>query len=186
MKRAIYVAAALLLSLAVAPAAMGHGDEVKTTPKKGASVNAVPAEVTVSLSEDPTRDAVLRVRDGCDRNVVSDVSVSGDSIVATISDAEPGKWSATWRAISSVDGHDTDGNFSFTVDGKRDCSRDEPVDDAAAEDGSDGNASVQAGAPSNGDGAAAEDSASFPIVPVAIGAAALIAIAFVVRTAGAR
>lgn len=189
MKRAVLFTAALFLLSAVAPSAFAHGDEVKTTPKKGSRVNAIPAEVTVSLSEDPTNEAVLKIRDGCGNNAVADVTVSGDSIVAAIGDAQPGKWTASWRAISSVDGHATDGDFAFTVAGKKDCSPDEPSEESEG-DTSQGDASssnVQAGGSSNGDGPApADEGSSFPVVPVVVGAGALIGLAFIARSAGAR
>ncbi|MGH2788791.1 MAG: copper resistance CopC family protein [Actinomycetota bacterium] len=179
---AIGAAACLLGS--VAPA-WGHGREVVTVPKRDAVLRKSPALVTVTLSEAPTKDAVLKVTDGCNRELVGHLVVSGETVAVHLKRGQPGKYRARWRVISTVDGHPSDGSFSFTVKGVRDCSTDdegngngtdEPDPDATAPGGG-------AAPPPAEDGG---DDSGFPVVPVGLGALGVIGIALVARFAGSR
>jgi copper resistance protein C len=151
--------------------ALGHGEKQTTNPKENATVGSPPGSVSVTLTEPPTRQSVLEVLDGCRRDVVGDVSVNGRTIRAAIGKAEPGRWRASFEAVSAIDGHPTRDEWTFTVRGKRDCS------------GSGGEATGGDGSPEGGSAVPPEQDggAEFPVVPVALGAAGLIGLALVVR-----
>lgn len=167
--------AAFLLVLAAAGPAAAHGEKVRTDPPDGAGVKTAPGRVSVTLSEAPTPQAKLQLTDGCGRQVARSVAVRGADIVASVSNAQPGRWRASFRAISSVDGHESEGSWTFRVAGDRDCSQDDTSGDDVPED----NDETEAG----GDTAPLTRSteSGFPVVPVAIGAAILLLAAFLVR-----
>ena len=166
--------AAFLLVLAIAGPAAAHGDKVKTDPPEGAMMKTVPGRVSITLSEAPTPQAKMQLTDGCGRQVARSVAVRGADIVASVSNAQPGRWKASFRAISSVDGHESEGSWAFRVAGDKDCSQDETSGDEPG-----GDDEVEAGG-DTGPLTRSRES-SFPVVPVAIGAAILLLAAFLVR-----
>lgn len=167
---------ALLLALIAGPAA-AHGEKVKTDPPEGTGLKIPPGSVSVTLSEAPTAQAKLQVVDGCGRQVARSVKVQGSDIVASVSNAEPGRWKASFRAISSVDGHESEDTWTFAVAGKKDCSKDEPS--GGDESGDDDE--IEQETEATGDTAPADEGSGFPVVPVAIGAVVLLVAAFLVR-----
>ena len=166
-------------------AAWAHGDIVKTDPKKNTEI-AMPKVVSVTLSEAPVPQSKLAVTDGCGRDVTEDVSVQDDTLQASIGDAQPGKWKAAYRVVSAVDGHPTEDNWSFTVEGTADCDGETeevaPTDDPSPvpTDTADETSSA-AGDDSGTTNASDTEESSFPVVPVVIGGVALVAVAAFVR-----
>jgi methionine-rich copper-binding protein CopC len=183
------VLAAALLCLSVG-AAWAHGDVVKTDPKKNARV-ALPEVVSVTLSEAPVPQSRLEIRDGCGRDVTDGVAVRGEVLQASIGDAQPGRWTAAFRAVSAVDGHQTEDDWSFTVEGTADCDDDSekavPTDDPSLEptESTDDATSNAAGDDSTTNTSGSEES-SLPVIPVVIGGVALVAVAAAVRAKSAR
>jgi methionine-rich copper-binding protein CopC len=168
---------AAFLLLVVAGTALAHGGLEGSDPEEGARLDKPPRRVTMAFSEIPARDSVLKVIDGCKRNVVTGTSVVGSDLVGEVGDAQPGAWKASYRVISAEDGHLTRGTLSFTVKGKKDCNPDD--------DGGKGKPSEEP--TDSGDGGTAtppgDDGGSFPVVPVAVGAAGLVIVGLVVRRA---
>ena len=187
---AVFAVAILCLC---AGAALAHGDTVKTDPKKNSRV-AIPNMVSVTLSEAPVPQSQLMVTDGCGDNVTGNVSVEGETLQASIGDAQPGKWKAAYRVVSAVDGHPTEDDWSFTVQGTADCDADddqveptEPTDEPSPEPTTtDDEPSSAAGDDSGTTSTSDSQESSFPVVPVVLGGVALVAVAAVVRakTAG--
>lgn len=184
---AVFAAAILCLG---AGAAWAHGDTVKRDPKKNARV-AIPKMVSVTLSEAPVPQSQLMITDGCGDNVTGDVSVEGETLQASIGDAQPGKWKAAYRVVSAVDGHPTEDDWSFTVQGTADCDGEtdevEPTDEPSPEPTTtDDEPSSAAGDDSGTTSTSDSEDSSFPVVPVVLGGVALVAVAAVVRakTAG--
>jgi methionine-rich copper-binding protein CopC len=169
-----------------ATAALAHGDTVKTDPKKNARTT-MPSTVSVTLSEAPVPQSQLRIIDGCGRNVTGEVTVNGDTIQASIGDAQPGKWKAAYQVVSAVDGHPTEDDWSFTVQGTKDCDGEseeevaptpEPTESTgAAGEGDDPTSAAGDDAASTSD----TEENSFPVLPVVLGGVALVAIAALVR-----
>lgn len=111
-----------LLLLMGASLALAHGELERTDPEAGAVLKAPPAEVSIDLTETPTDASNLKVLDGCGRNVIEQAEVKGKSLVASIQEAQPGAWLASWRILSDEDGHVTNGSITFRVRGAPDCS----------------------------------------------------------------
>ncbi|MGH2773829.1 MAG: copper resistance CopC family protein [Actinomycetota bacterium] len=170
-------------------AAWAHGDTVKTDPKKNARV-AIPKMVSVTLSEEPVPQSQLVITDGCGDDVTGDVSVEGETLQASIGDAQPGKWKAAYRVVSAVDGHPTEDDWSFMVQGTADCdgetdeveSTDEPSPEPTTTD--DGPSSA-AGDDSGTTNTSDSEESSFPVVPLVLGGVAIVAVAAVVRAKSA-
>lgn len=126
-----------LALLAVAPRAFGHGERTSSDPKPGASLQSPPSAVSVDFSEPPTGSAVLRVLDGCGRDVVDDLTVQDLTVSATLAEGQPGAWRVGTRIISGLDGHATRDGFKFSVEGTPDCSQAAPTTDDDGETGGD-------------------------------------------------
>jgi methionine-rich copper-binding protein CopC len=170
------IVAAIALWLAVPAPAGAHGGLEGSDPAADARVKRPPGRVTMGFSEFPSEDSVMKVLDGCKRDVVSSTSVAGSDLVGVIGSGQPGKWKASYRVISAEDGHLTKGSFSFTVTGKKDCN---PDDDK--KDGGDGSATAAPPEDPNGASGAGDDDSSVPVVPIALGATGLVVIGLVVR-----
>ena len=167
--------------------ALAHAEKVSSVPEQGKTV-AMPQTVSVVLSENPTNQSQFAVLDGCGRNVADAVSVRDDTLMTTIaSDAQPGRWRAGFRVISAVDGHPTEDGWRFSVRGTPECSSaEEPAEGEMAPTPS----VDDTPAPANEDDARAADTnptsdtgddGGFPVLPVALGAVALVGIAAIVR-----
>ena len=177
MRRAgIAVAGAFLLALAVPGVSLAHGDLRATNPEDGSKVASPPDEVTITLTEAPTRGAEARATDGCKRRVPAVVSVDGNDVVMALRGGEPGKWKVSYQAVSSVDGHRTRGEFSFTVGGKKDCSPDEPDDSRDDVDAADDPGIIENPNP--------PDEGISWLIWVALGTVVVAGIAFGLRRAG--
>ncbi|MDQ4027756.1 MAG: copper resistance protein CopC [Actinomycetota bacterium] len=199
VKRLVTGLAALAFA-ALSAVAYAHGDVRSTSPKADAIVESPPKRVTVTLTEAPSRDAVVRAKDGCGKQVITTVSVAHATITGAVTDgAQPGRWAVSWRAISTVDGHPTEGKFAFTVDGVTDCSAEggpspspEPTEDATVAPETPEPTITPQPSPTESEvdldaaPASDEDGGGFPTVPVAVGAAAIVAVALIARFAGAR
>jgi copper resistance protein C len=183
MRRATLLLAAALV--AVFPtAALAHGEIESTIPEADATLKKPPNHLIINFTEAPTKDAVFKVVDGCGTNVIDQAEVQERvGHIFLTSGAQPGKWKVSYKIVSAVDGHPTKGGYGLTVKGQTDCS--EP--DGSGNGGGNGNggnggagAAGDTGAPA---GAETDDGGSFPIVPVALGTIAVVALAFLARRA---
>lgn len=198
MNKAGWSAVVALVTLCFgAGTALAHGETVKTDPKNKAEV-AMPNLVSVTLTEPPTPDSQISITDGCGQEVASNISVKDETLNAAVGDAQPGRWRAAYRVISAVDGHLTEDDWSFTVEGAASCGggggddEAEPTETPPDEDGAETDADDDAPVEDDGARAADTDPASdsddggFPVLPVVIGAVAVVGLAALVRakTAG--
>jgi copper resistance protein C len=172
-RAAAAVAGAFLLALAVPGISFAHGDLQGTNPEDGSKIGSPPKEVTISLTEAPTRGAEARASDGCKRRVPAAVSVDGNDIVMALEGGEPGKWKVSYQAVSAVDGHRTRGEIAFSVGGEKDCSRNEPEDEVDAADD-----------PGIVENPNPPDEGISWLIWVAVGTVVVAGIAFVLRRAG--
>jgi methionine-rich copper-binding protein CopC len=162
-----------LLALSAGTPAWGHADVKETTPAMNSRLGKPPREVKLVLAEPPGPGSVLRVKDGCNSNVVEDVVASeGQStLTAALLRGEPGRWRVRFESVSAVDGHLVRGGFKFRVAGKHRCNGNErKVARGPNHQG-----------PSGGDLRGDEGGSGVPIVPLALGTAALVGIALVAR-----
>lgn len=176
-------AAALVLAPAIA---FAHGETATTDPEPGARLKRAPSAVSVSLTEPPAEGARFSVTDGCGDTVSQGEQIDGSVLSTAISDGRPGTWRASYKVISSVDGHVTQDKWRFKVAGKKDCSpgkREKPKKpkkkDRQDPDNDGGGTGPHAGGPDPDGGS------SFPVLPVALGTAGLVGVALVIRARSA-
>lgn len=174
--RTVWATSALVLALPVSPAA-AHGDLQGTFPEKGSKLNRPPVHLIINFTEPPSKQSVVSVEDGCSDEVVDEVEFQGNAGHVYLSGGEAGKWKVSYEVVSAVDGHKTDGSYSLTVTGKPDCSPDKGGDGGDKEKTGPG---PQVGADDDPGGSLGDES-SFPVVPVALGSAGLVALALVAR-----
>lgn len=129
-------AVALVLSVQATPA-FAHAERSASSPREGATIAAPPEALNVTFTEPPTGDAVVRVLDGCNRDVVADVQVQNFEITAPLDAGQPGKWTVETNVISGIDGHNTRDRWTFGVRGSADCSAPETDAPGAAGDETD-------------------------------------------------
>jgi methionine-rich copper-binding protein CopC len=179
MKRTlISTGAVVFLLLALAGPAGAHGGLEVSDPEDGARLSGAPKSVSMTFTEMPSNDSVLKVVDGCRRDVIRRTSATDHTLLGKIGAAQPGKWKASYRVISAEDGHLTKGAIRFTVEGKKDCT---PDDDGSGEPSEEpGDAGNDSAADPPG-----EEESDFPVVPVAVGAAGLLIVGVVVRRVSA-
>lgn len=168
----VLVLVCLLLALGTA---WGHGEVVSRTPPAGKVLRKAPRHVYVTFTEAPSREARMRVVDGCGNNVVKRLERIETTLhVDVAKGGAPGRWRVTYDIISDEDGHKTEGGYSFRVRG----------DAGGCQEG---NGSGPSDAAHYGGGASLppEDS-GFPLIPVVAGGVALVGLALVARVLQAR
>jgi copper transport protein len=106
--------------LATGPAAAAHGVLESSEPAGGSSLERAPAAVTLRFSERPDPDlSTVRVLDSGGRVVAGGPAqpVAGRPLELRPPAAglAAGSYTVTWRIVSAVDGHRTDGVFGFGV-----------------------------------------------------------------------
>ena len=174
MTRIAQIALAVGVMFVLTPSTtFAHGEGTRSVPAAGADLRNAPEEVRVALTERPARDARIQILDGCGEEVSQSPSVVEDEIVAPVVDGAPGRWTVTWAAISSLDGHNTRGSFAFRVVGEADCPAGADASEAAA---------PVVTAPAE---TAQEPRSSFPLVAVSAGVLGLVAMAAAIRFTGA-
>jgi copper transport protein len=119
---AALAALAGLWLLASGPAAAAHGLLRSSDPAGGASLERAPAAVTLRFSEPPDPGlSTVRVLDAGGRVVAGGAArpVPGRPIELRVPTAglPAGSYTVSWRIVSKVDGHRTDGVFAFGVGG---------------------------------------------------------------------
>ena len=106
--------------LATGPAAAAHGVLQSSEPAGGSSLERAPAAVTLRFSERPDpRLSTVRVLDSGGRVVAGGPAqpVAGRPLELRVPAAglPAGGYTVSWRIVSAVDGHRTDGVFGFGV-----------------------------------------------------------------------
>jgi copper resistance protein C len=171
----VLVATCLLVLVVGSRFAHAHGEIESTEPAADATVSKIPKRVSITFTETPSKDGVLKVVDGCRKRVVDRLVLNGTTMSAVVtSSARPGRWKVSYDIISAEDGHPTSGSFIFKVAGKRDCN----AAQASPSPSSDTEIAPNTGLISPGPG---DDGGGFPVVPVAIGAGVLVLGALAVR-----
>jgi copper transport protein len=117
---ALLVAVAGLWLLATGPAAAAHASLLSSEPAGGSSLERAPAAVTLRFSEQPDpRLSTVRVLDSGGRVVAGGPArpVAGrpQELRLAVAGLPAGGYTVSWRIISAVDGHRTEGVFGFGV-----------------------------------------------------------------------
>ena len=103
------------------PSAFAHAGLISSTPKSGAQLTVLPAQVELEFGENllklgdaQTNLLVVKDSDGIQVDK-SDSSISGRFlIVSLLPSAKDGVFTANWRIVSE-DGHPVEGSFQFSV-----------------------------------------------------------------------
>ena len=143
------VACTAMLWFASAQPAFAHGDLSSTQPEAGSTAPRVPKQISIDFTEAPTGRPEIGIVDGCRRQVGGALTrvEEGQVEVAVDRSAQPGRFTVSYRIVSAVDGHPSKGSYRFTVDGKRDCSPDEPEKESPNGSGEDPGGDDQAAPP---------------------------------------
>ena len=160
--------------LALGGIASAHGDLRGGEPKEGARLAKPPRHAYLNFTETPSNNSKLEVFDGCGDRVVTNLERFDLTLHANLARGEPGEWRVRYDVISSEDGHETKGSYTFTVRGTKDCS--------APPSGNDDDEAQTA----PGSEILVNDDSGFPVVPVVMGALVLIGGAFAVRVMSSR
>jgi copper transport protein len=111
---------ALLLLLALAPAALAHATLVRSEPAANAVLSSSPSEIHLWMSEPlVTGISTIQILDSQGQPVtLGQVMVGGNDgaeMWASLPPLGNGTYLVSWRAFSAVDGHTTEGTFPFSV-----------------------------------------------------------------------
>lgn len=174
-KKLIVTCMVVGLSAMAAPAS-AHGDIQGSEPPPRSVLPRPPRSVAITFTEAPTAQAVLNVTDGCKREIGRGVGVTDATATARVAAGQPGQWVVSYRVISALDGHLTRGSYTFTVDGQKDCAPDPTPDIGNGPPGD-----KKQAAPNDED---EPEGSSAPVVPIALGAAAIVIVALIVRRSG--
>jgi copper resistance protein C len=97
------------------PLALAHAHLEQATPPAGSTVSAAPSEATLVFSEDlEPKFSAAEVSDASGASVESSSTASGKTLRASLKPLVPGSYTVKWHVLS-VDGHKTQGAFSFRV-----------------------------------------------------------------------
>jgi len=107
--------------LCMTPPAFAHAFLQSASPRVGSESATSPAAVTITFTENVEPDfSTIEVRneqgtrlDKADPHLVGD---HGNELAVNVPKLSPGKYAVTWHA-TSVDTHNTDGRFDFSVTG---------------------------------------------------------------------
>lgn len=167
----LITALACALVLGSSPA-FAHGEVEKRSPPPGARVAKAPAHVSITFTEAPAEGALLRVLDGCKKNIVPEPLIAERTLHSLLDPSQPGRWKVVYRVISAEDGHLTKGSYKFTVKGTKDCSSGDDAQIGPA------TSPITPDPPS--------DEGGFPLVPVAVGGGLVLIAALAIRVASGR
>lgn len=180
--RLIWVAACTtLLCFVLAQPVLAHGDLRSARPEVGSTVPRMPRHISIDFTEGPTGRPEIGIVDGCRRPVAARVTRAeeGQVRVAVDRTAQPGKFTVSYRIVSAVDGHPSEGSYKFTVAGKRDCSPVEPGKETSNGTGGDGDGQAAEPAPTDSSG-------TTWLLAIGGGTLLLVAVALVLRRSGGR
>ena len=112
-----------LIVLVLRPGDAGaHAELVRAEPPIDGLVLASPSQMTLFFSEEITPDAALAILDADGTAIAATllpIGGNGDArqLVVDIGAIDPGTYTVSWRAESSVDGHALSGTYAFRVGG---------------------------------------------------------------------
>ncbi|MFI8320359.1 MULTISPECIES: copper resistance CopC family protein [Streptomyces] len=115
--RTLVVPLSAVLLWAGAPAASAHTDLTSSTPADGATLDALPASIGLTFSDDMSQEyakVALTAPDGTPAGA-GEPRVDGKSASLAVKPGLPsGKYTVGYRVVSA-DGHPVSGSYSFTV-----------------------------------------------------------------------
>ena len=121
----------VLVSTMVSSPAGAHAVYEGSNPPDNGTVSSPPSQVTADFSEPLIPEgSSMDVTDPCGADVGGDTFVTAQSMTVSMSGSARGTYVVSWRATSSVDGHTTEGQFSFASTGGDECpGQEEPTEE---------------------------------------------------------
>ena len=177
MRKLLLSAFTCILCVVFAGPALAHGDIERLRPEAEEVKNKAPDHVMITFTEAPTKDGRVKVLDGCGEEMTREKYVQGRTLHVFLNEGAPGEWNVSYNVISAVDGHKTNGQYSFTVKGEPACEEPAPEASETAAEPS-GDADTASGPDTT---PTSDESGGIPVAMVGIGVLALIGIAFLVR-----
>ena len=115
----LWAAIAFAIAVGASPAAVAHAFLDRAVPAVGSQVRGAPTSVTLWFTQElEPAFSTVKVQDAQGLEVErSDKSVDSRdrrALRVSLSPLPPGTYRVVWRALS-VDGHVTEGDFTFTV-----------------------------------------------------------------------
>ena len=136
--------------------ALAHATYKSSNPADESTVSAAPSQITAEFTEPMTGGSYMDVTDPCGRDTGSGSSQTGNSMSVQNSGTAAGTYAVFWRAVS-IDGHVTEGTFTFTSSGGDPCpGEDDPAEDTGSITG--GGSGGSGGGGGSGDGGTSEAS----------------------------
>ena len=149
-RRWIVFGALVTILLAVAGPALAHATYKSSNPADESTVSSPPGEITAEFTEPMSSGSYMDVTDPCGRDSGSGSTQTGSSMSVQNSSTAAGTYVVFWRA-ASIDGHVTEGEFTFTSSGGEPCPGEEEKDDSTT--GGGGGGGNGGGSGSSGGGA---------------------------------
>ena len=113
--------------------AVAHAAYEDSDPGDGETVSSPPSRVVVDFTERLTDGSYLAVTDPCGENVDNgDSLVAADRLTISMSADRAGTYVVRFDVVSAIDGHPTDGQFTFISAGGAQCAA--PADDGGGTD----------------------------------------------------
>ena len=128
MRSLLVVSAAAVLAVLHATPALAHAELGRAEPADGEQLAVAPSGVRLDFTERLAPESRVTVVDSCRHEVDAGTSVRGTRILADVRPGQPGTWRVSYDVVSSDDGHQSAGGYSFTVLGDPHC----PVQAAVA------------------------------------------------------
>ena len=160
-RRLWLIVASQLVAIAIGiPNAGAHAAYESSNPEDGASVSSPPSQVTADFTEPVIDESYLQVIDPCGEQVDNgDSFVTADRISVSMSADKAGTYTVKFWVVSSVDGHNTAGEFTFSSSGGDSCVEEEPVERQDSS-GSNGDGDTRRSSASTGGGGSGDESES--------------------------
>ena len=117
MRRAVTMIPALMLVLALAPAASAHAELEEASPEPGSELDEAPPEIRISFTGELDPEASGFVLTGPDGSELAsgevDLEVAErNELHAAVAITDPGTYTVEWTAVAA-DGHPESGSFTF-------------------------------------------------------------------------
>ena len=139
MRRVLALSVLALISAALTAPALAHAAYEGSDPDNGSTVSEPPSRVIADFTERLSADnSKLSIFDPCGAQVDGgDSLIANDRMTVSMSANKRGTYVVRFEALSDVDGHLTQGQFSFTSSGGEPCPEAGGEEEGQEEDASD-------------------------------------------------
>lgn len=109
-----YLGILLVVVLLAPAAATAHTNSVETNPEQGATLDTLPAQATITFSEEPKHVDVVLAKPGGKTDVLTPRVADSTVTVDLPGDGARGTYRLSYRVVSA-DGHPVSGSVTFAV-----------------------------------------------------------------------